>query len=81
MTTWLRPPRRVPGARMRGVACGREAPRGDAAGCAEAIRRVFRDPELAARLGAAGRERAVERYQLGRTVEEYFGLYSRLAGR
>ncbi|QJW97377.1 glycosyltransferase [Frigoriglobus tundricola] len=56
-------------------------PRGDANGCADAISRVFRNPELAARLGAAGRERAVERYQLDRTVEEYFRLYSRLAGR
>lgn len=56
-------------------------PRGDAAGCAAAIRRVFRDPELAARLGAAGRARARERYQLGRTVEAYYDLYRRLSGR
>jgi len=56
-------------------------PRGDAVGCADAIRRLFRDSELSARLGAAGRERALERYQLNRTVEEYFQLYSRLAGR
>ena len=56
-------------------------PRGDVSGCADAIRRLFRDAELSARLGAAGRARAVERYQLGRTVEEYYGLYCRLAGR
>ena len=56
-------------------------PRGDASACADAIRRVFSDPELAARLGTAGRARAVERYQVGRTVEEYFRLYCRLAGR
>lgn len=55
--------------------------RGDVGGCADAIRRVFRDPELATRLGAAARERAVERYQLSRTVEEYYKLYSRLACR
>lgn len=55
-------------------------PRGDAPACADAIRRVFRDPELAARLGTAGRARAVERYQLGRTVDAYFELYRRLAG-
>ena len=55
-------------------------PRGDASACADAIRRVFRDPALAARLGTAGRARAVERYQLSRTVEEYFRLYCRLAG-
>lgn len=56
-------------------------PRGDASGCADAIRRVFRDPNLAACLGAAARERAVERYQLTRTVDEYFKLYCRLVGR
>jgi glycosyltransferase involved in cell wall biosynthesis len=55
--------------------------RRDAAGCADAIRRIFRDPELATRLGSAGRARAVERYQLSRTVDEYFKLYCRLAGR
>jgi L-malate glycosyltransferase len=54
--------------------------RGDVNGCADAIRRLFRDPELAARLGAAGHERAVERYQLGHTVEEYYNLYCRLVG-
>lgn len=56
-------------------------PRGDAAACAGSIRRLFRDPDFAARLGAAGRERAAERYQLGRTVEQYYNLYCRLAGR
>jgi glycosyltransferase involved in cell wall biosynthesis len=56
-------------------------PRGDVAGCASAIRRLFRDPDLAGRLGAAGRERAVARYQLEHTVEEYYRLYCRLTGR
>jgi glycosyltransferase involved in cell wall biosynthesis len=56
-------------------------PRGDAAGCAEAIRRLFRDPGLAARLGAAGRERAAERYRLARAVDQYYNLYCRLSGR
>ena len=54
-------------------------PRSDAAGCADAIRRLFRDDELAARLGANGRARAAERYQLGTTVEAYFNLYCQLA--
>ncbi|QEG26260.1 Putative glycosyltransferase EpsD [Gemmata obscuriglobus] len=54
-------------------------PRGDAAGCADAIRRLFRAPDFAARLGANGRARAVERYQLARTVDEYYKLYARLA--
>ena len=53
-------------------------PRGDAGACADALRRLFRHPELAARLGAAGRARAVERYQLSRTVEAYYALYKRL---
>jgi glycosyltransferase involved in cell wall biosynthesis len=56
-------------------------PRGDAAACAEAIRSVMSDPELAVRLGTAARERAVERYQLDRTVEAYYRLYARLSGR
>src|SRR5207244_4349585 len=63
---------------------GREGllfPRGDAAGCADAFRRLFRDPELAAALGAAGRHRAQDRYRLERTVEQYYALYRRLTGR
>jgi glycosyltransferase involved in cell wall biosynthesis len=63
---------------------GREGllfPSGDAPALAEALRRLFTDPALAASLGAAGRGRAAERYQLGRTVEQYYDLYRRLAGR
>jgi glycosyltransferase involved in cell wall biosynthesis len=56
-------------------------PRGDVAGCAAAFRRLFREPGLAATLGAAGRARAHERYRLDRTVEEYYRLYCRLVGR
>jgi glycosyltransferase involved in cell wall biosynthesis len=56
-------------------------PRGDAAACAAAVRRLFREPDLAARLGAAGRARAAERYRLDRTVEAYYRLYAKLAGR
>lgn len=56
-------------------------PRGDAAACAAAFRRAFAEPKLAERLGAAGRVRALERYQLSRTVEQYYRLYCRLAGR
>ena len=56
-------------------------PRGDAAGCAAAFRRLFRDPGLAAALGAAGRRRALERYRLDRTVAEYYRLYCRITGR
>jgi glycosyltransferase involved in cell wall biosynthesis len=63
---------------------GREGllfPRGDAAGCAGAFRRLFGDPELAAVLGAAGRRRAQDRYRLDRTVGQYYDLYRRLTGR
>ena len=56
-------------------------PRGDAAACAAAFRRLFDDAALAEHLGAAGRARVVERYQLSRTVERYYELYRRLAGR
>ncbi|MCI0699802.1 MAG: glycosyltransferase [Planctomycetia bacterium] len=55
--------------------------RGDVIGCADALRGILRDSELAERLGAAGRERAIERYQLSRTVNEYYKLYCRLTGR
>ena len=56
-------------------------PRGDAIGCAAAFRRLFREPGLAARLGAAGQARARDRYRLDRTVEEYYRLYQQLTGR
>ncbi len=56
-------------------------PRGDVAECAAAFRRLFADAALAERLGNVGRERAVERYQLSRTVDQYHQLYRRLAGR
>ena len=55
-------------------------PRGDAKACGEAFTRLMRDPELAARLGKAGRERAVEKYQLEQTVRAYHRLYRRLSG-
>lgn len=53
-------------------------PRGDFAACGVALRCLFQDPELAARLGAAGRERVLEHYRLDRTVENYDRLYHRL---
>jgi glycosyltransferase involved in cell wall biosynthesis len=55
--------------------------RGDPAGCAAALRRLLGDEVLARRLGDAGRARVQESYQLSRTVERYFQLYCRLAGR
>ena len=56
-------------------------PRGDHAACARAILRLLADTELAARLGAAARARAEEAFSLARTVDRYYRLYRRLAGR
>ncbi len=53
-------------------------PRGDAAGCAAAFRRLFTEPGLAEKLGANGRQRAREEYRLEQTIERYFGLYYKL---
>jgi L-malate glycosyltransferase len=56
-------------------------PRGDAAGCAAAFRRLLGDTDFAEKLGTAARIRTEERYQLSRTVEQYYELYRRLASR
>jgi glycosyltransferase involved in cell wall biosynthesis len=55
-------------------------PRGDAAGCAAALVRLLREPGLAGRLGAAARERSLERYRLDHTVERYYSRYRRVTG-
>ena len=56
-------------------------PRGDAAAGAECLRRLLRDPDLSARLGASGRRRVAEKYQLHQTVDAYYRLYRELARR
>jgi glycosyltransferase involved in cell wall biosynthesis len=53
-------------------------PRGDAAGCAAAFRRLFTEPGLTATLGANGRQRVREKYRLEQTIERYWGLYRQL---
>jgi glycosyltransferase involved in cell wall biosynthesis len=55
--------------------------RGDSEALAESLRELLDDPEYAADLGAAARERVENRYRLGRTVGAYHRLYRRLAGR
>jgi glycosyltransferase involved in cell wall biosynthesis len=55
-------------------------PRGDAAGCAAALRRVLTEPGLAATLGANARRRAREKYRLETTIERYYALYRRPGG-
>ena len=52
-------------------------PRGDSSAAATAFRRLFDDPTLAAKLGAAARERAFQRYRLENTVDAYARLYER----
>ncbi len=53
----------------------------DAEGLADALARLAADPELRARMGAAGRERALRRYAVERLVSDVDDLYrSLLAG-
>lgn len=52
--------------------------RGDWQGCAQAFRRIFREPRLAKLLGGAGRQRASSRYRLDQTIDSYHRLYRRL---
>ncbi|MBI2362853.1 MAG: hypothetical protein HYV15_05665 [Elusimicrobia bacterium] len=49
----------------------------DAAAEEGAVRRILQEPGLAARLGAAARERAVSRYSLDAVAERYLKLYNR----
>jgi glycosyltransferase involved in cell wall biosynthesis len=53
-------------------------PPGDATRLAEAMVSLLRDPARAARLGAAGRRRALEEFSLERLVEETAALYDTL---
>ncbi len=63
---------------------GREGllvPRGDWPAVARAILRLLAEPAVAARLGAAGAERVRRHYRLEQTIDRYFDLYRKLAGR
>lgn len=48
---------------------------GDAAAMAERLARLAVDPELGLRLGAAGRDRVLERYGVGRLLDDVDRLY------
>jgi len=48
---------------------------------AEALRRLIRDPQLRARMGAAGRARAETEFASARVVAETLALYAELTGR
>jgi glycosyltransferase involved in cell wall biosynthesis len=56
------------------------APRGDAPAIAKALRTLLDDPERATAMGAAGRARVEEHYQLQHTVAAYHDLYRRVTG-
>ena len=53
-------------------------PFGDVAAGAERLERLARDPELRARMGAAGQARTLERYRVPRLVEDIDRLYRAL---
>jgi glycosyltransferase involved in cell wall biosynthesis len=53
-------------------------PVGDDAALAERLRGLLDDPELRARMGAAGRERAEREFAIERTVAGYEALITRL---
>ena len=58
---------------------------GSTAGLAERLAQLAADPELGRRLGEAGRERVLERYGVGRLLDDVDRLYretmERQAGR
>jgi glycosyltransferase involved in cell wall biosynthesis len=60
---------------------GRLVPRGDDERAAEAIVRLLADPAVARAMGAAGRRRVEERYQLDRTIRAYHDRYRAAAER
>ncbi len=66
---------------VRNEVDGLLVPRGDAPSAAAALLRILENPAAAAAMGAAGRARVEERYQLDRTIEAYWRLYQRWGGR
>ena len=56
-------------------------PRGDDAAAADAIQRLLSDPERAAAMGNAGRERVSAEYQLEHTIDAYHERYQAAAAR
>jgi glycosyltransferase involved in cell wall biosynthesis len=59
---------------------GLEVPVGDATELRKAMRRLAEDAALRAKLGAAGRQRVLERFTLERMIHAHLSLYEELAG-
>jgi glycosyltransferase involved in cell wall biosynthesis len=59
---------------------GLEVPVGDATELRKAMRRLAEDGALRAKLGAAGRQRVLERFTLERMIHAHLSLYEELAG-
>jgi glycosyltransferase involved in cell wall biosynthesis len=57
------------------------APREDANAIASALIRLLKNPTAASVMGASGAQRILEHFTIDRTVERYYRLYTRLAGR
>lgn len=55
-------------------------PVGDRGGFARYTQKILEDPELAKRLGAAGRRRMLDEFSVGRMVERHAALYRELLG-
>lgn len=53
-------------------------PVGDRAALGSRMRMLLEDPELAQRMGEAGRARAIERFGVNRMIEQYVRLYQEL---
>jgi L-malate glycosyltransferase len=62
-------------------ACARIVPAGDVEALAEAAAGILEDPARAAAMGAAGRRRAEDLFDLDRVVPQYERLYGRVIGK
>jgi glycosyltransferase involved in cell wall biosynthesis len=54
--------------------------RDDAGALAAALQRLLADPALRTRLGQAGRRRAIERFAVGRMIEEFAAIVESVTG-
>jgi glycosyltransferase involved in cell wall biosynthesis len=51
----------------------------DSAALAQALERLWRDPQLGARMGEAGRRTATSRFTLERQLDEFLAMYREVA--